>query len=256
MKRSAGLGLALAAAGLAALAACGGGSSSAPAQSTYSCWVTGTGVTVDTIGHLPCGQNARLSVAADEGGTFSPASEPAGLLAAYCIVRFPTVTWDVYATRTPGNAGNLCAMLEAEPGATSASPPKATAPATAPTATTSATTPPPAAPPASAPPQFTNGVAVVAQYYQDVSDQDWAAAWAIGGNNLAAENGQTEAQWIAGYQDTTAPDGITVTAASNYNATTVYATISAVQLDGAVNTYSGTYTVINGVITSAEIESS
>ena len=124
-------------------------------------------------------------------------------------------------------------------------PPAATPPAAAPPATQPSKTPAPAQPP------LTNGVAVVMQYFQDVSDKNYAAAWAIGGSNLAAANGQTYASWAAGYADTTA--SISITSYGTWSDGTVWCYISAVQYSGAVNTYYGTYTVANGVIVSASI---
>jgi hypothetical protein len=141
-----------------------------------------------------------------------------------------------------------------------AAPPKTAPPKTAPPKTA----PPKNAPPKNAPPTtqpsqtpapvqppLTNGVAVVSQYYQDVSDKNYAAAWAIGGSNLAAANGQTYASWVAGYADTTA--SISITSYGTWSNGTVWCYISAVQYSGAVNTYYGTYTVANGVIVSASI---
>jgi hypothetical protein len=126
-----------------------------------------------------------------------------------------------------------------------AAPPKTTPPAVAPPTTQPSKTPAPV------PPPLTNGAAVVTQYYQDVSDKNYAAAWAIGGSNLAAENGQTYASWVAGYADTTA--SISITSYGTWSNGTVWCYISAVQYSGAVNTYYGTYTVANGVIVSASI---
>jgi hypothetical protein len=126
-----------------------------------------------------------------------------------------------------------------------AAPPKTTPPKTMPPTTRPSKTPAPVQPP------LTNGVAVVTQYYQDVSDKNYAAAWAVGGRNLAAENGQTYASWVAGYADTTA--SISITSYGTWSNGTVWCYISAVQYSGAVNTYYGTYTVANGVIVSASI---
>ena len=134
----------------------------------------------------------------------------------------------------------------ADPAATKAAPkPKA---AQSPAAQPSAAQPPPAAP---AQPALTNGVAVISQYYQDITDHDYAAAWAIGGSNIAAENGQSYSSWEAGYADTTA--SISITSYGTWSNGTVWCYISAVQLSGAVNTYYGTYDVANGVIVSASI---
>jgi hypothetical protein len=121
--------------------------------------------------------------------------------------------------------------------------------------TTPPTTPPPTTQPSKTPTPaqsaLTSGVAVVTQYYQDVSDGNYAAAWAIGGSNLAAETGQTYDSWVAGYADTTA--SISITSYGTWSNGTVWCYISAVQNSGAVNTYYGTYTVANGVIVSASI---
>jgi len=128
----------------------------------------------------------------------------------------------------------------------STTPPAAAPPKTTPPATQPSKTPAPVQPP------MTNGVAVVTQYYQDVSEKNYAAAWAIGGRNLAAENGQTYASWVAGYAGTTA--SISITSYGTWSNGTVWCYISAVQYSGAVNTYYGTYTVANGVIVSASIQ--
>ena len=51
--------------------------------------------------------------------------------------------------------------------------------------------------PASAQPQLTNASAVVVQYHQDITDHDWHAARALGGSNIAAQNGQTCDSWVS-----------------------------------------------------------
>jgi len=108
----------------------------------------------------------------------------------------------------------------------------------------------PAAPaqPAAPAPQLANATAVVLQYYQDISDHDYQAAWAIGGDNLNGGSGYDS--WVAGY-DTTAY--VNVTAYGTYSDGTVWTTLTAGQTDGSVRTYSGTYTVTNGLIVSASI---
>ena len=106
--------------------------------------------------------------------------------------------------------------------------------------------PPPQQP---APPAMTNPGSVVMQYYQDVSVGDYPAAWALGGDNLSGGVGYST--WVAGYRNTTA--SISVTSYGTWSSGKVWADISAVQLDGSVKTYSGTYTVWDGVITAADI---
>ena len=107
---------------------------------------------------------------------------------------------------------------------------------------------PAASAPASAPqPQMTNASAVVMQFYQDLSNHDYADAWSLGGDNIGGSdfNG-----WVAGYATTAS---ITVTSYGTWSDGTVWADISALQTDGTTRTYSGTYTVANGVIISANI---
>jgi hypothetical protein len=117
--------------------------------------------------------------------------------------------------------------------------PAAVAPAPAPAA---------AAPAAAAPAQqFTNAQAVVDQFYQDITDRNYAGAWALGGDNIG---GTDYNAWVAGY-DTTA--SITLSNWSEWGSGQVQTTLSAVQSDGSVRTYTGTYTVSGGVIASADI---
>ena len=105
--------------------------------------------------------------------------------------------------------------------------------------------------PSSAPvaqPQFTNGSAVVAQYYQDITDHNYSAAWAMGGSNVSGGVGYDA--WVAGYSTT---QSITMYNSSNWGSGEVTTSLSAVQSDGSTRTYYGTYYVSNGVITSASI---
>ena len=105
-----------------------------------------------------------------------------------------------------------------------------------------------AAPPAPAPAQqFTNGTAVVLQFYQDLNDQNYQAAWNLGGDNIG---GSDYNGWVAGYATTAS---VTVDAYGTYNDGSVWTHLSAVQTDGSVKTYDGTYTVSNGVIVSADM---
>jgi hypothetical protein len=105
--------------------------------------------------------------------------------------------------------------------------------------------------PSSAPatqPQFTNGSAVLAQYYQDITDHNYSAAWAMGGSNVSGGVGYDA--WVAGYATTAS---ITMYNSSNWGSGEVTTYLSAVQADGSTRTYYGTYYVSNGVITSASI---
>lgn len=109
----------------------------------------------------------------------------------------------------------------------------------------------PAQAPAPAPapdPQFTNAVAVVTQFYQDITDHDYAAAWSLGGSNVSGGVGYDA--WVAGYSTTVS---IGLVGQADWDSGAVHTDISALQASGAVNTYSGTYYVSNGVIVGASI---
>ena len=106
----------------------------------------------------------------------------------------------------------------------------------------------PAAPaPAPEPAYFTSSTAVVQQFYQDINDQDYSDAWALGGDNIG---GSDYAGWVAGY-DTT--ESVSLGTFSAFGSDQVQAGLSAVQSDGITNTYEGTYTVSGGVIVAASI---
>jgi hypothetical protein len=99
------------------------------------------------------------------------------------------------------------------------------------------------------PPQvpLANAADVVTQYYQDLSNGDYADAWALGGINIAGTDYST---WVAGYATTTS---VTLNTESQWNSSTVSVNITATQSDGGSTSYQGTITVEGGVITSADI---
>jgi hypothetical protein len=103
--------------------------------------------------------------------------------------------------------------------------------------------------PSSAPAYFTSSQDVVQEYYAYLNNKDFQAAWGLGGNNL--NHGTGYDAWVAGYSTTSWITLGTWEYYPGYNAVGV--TITAGQTDGSVRTYSGSYTVNNGVITSASI---
>ena len=122
-----------------------------------------------------------------------------------------------------------------------------------PTVTKAATTAP--AVPVSAPvpqlpttPQYTNALSVVDQFYQDITDHNYTAAWSLGGDNLSGGVGYDA--WVAGYATTAS---ITLYDTANFGSGEVTAYLNALQSSGSTTTYYGTYYVTNGVITSASI---
>ena len=102
--------------------------------------------------------------------------------------------------------------------------------------------------PAPAQPQFTSSIAVVNQYYQDITDRNYSAAWALGGSNLSGGVGYDA--WVAGYGTTAS---ITLYSQSDWGSGKVTSYLSALQSDGTTRTYYGAYYVTNGVITSANV---
>lgn len=126
------------------------------------------------------------------------------------------------------------------------------APAKTITITRTATAPPAtAAAPAPQPqpqPQFANAAAVVTQFYQDITDHNYTAAWALGGNNVSGGVGYDA--WVAGYGTT---ESISLGTFSYFGSGQVQTVLSALQTSGAVYTYTGTYTVQNGIIVAAHI---
>ena len=110
-----------------------------------------------------------------------------------------------------------------------------------------APTPVAPAPVVPANPQLTNASAVVMQFYQDLTNHDYAGAWALGGDNIG---GSDYNSWVTGYATTAS---ITVDSYGTWDDGTAWADISALQTDGTTRTYSGTYTVAGGVIVSADI---
>ena len=141
--------------------------------------------------------------------------------------------------------------------------PKASAPTVTMTVSASAktitrtVTPPPATRPAAAAsrapaplpqPQFANATAVVTQFYQDITDHNYTAAWAAGGRNVSGGVGYDA--WVAGYGTT---ESISLGTFSYFGSGQVQTVLSALQTSGAVYTYTGTYTVQNGIIVAAHI---
>ncbi|WP_329179269.1 hypothetical protein OG754_33870 [Streptomyces decoyicus] len=89
--------------------------------------------------------------------------------------------------------------------------------------------------------------AIVEEFYRDINNRDFSAAWDLGGRNIG---GKSYSAWVAGY-DTTA--SIELSAVNADSAGQVSAVVHATQSDGSVKLYQGTYTVSDGEIVSADI---
>ena len=101
--------------------------------------------------------------------------------------------------------------------------------------------------PSSAPAYFTTNQGVVQQYYAYLNAKNFQEAWDMGGRS----GGAGYDTWKAGYSTTSWVTLSTWDYYPGYNAVGV--TISATQTDGSVRTYSGSYVVSDGIITSASI---
>ncbi|MFI1763867.1 hypothetical protein ACH41H_17695 [Streptomyces sp. NPDC020800] len=148
-----------------------------------------------------------------------------------------------------------------------ASPPSATDPVTpdistaygatpeAPASGADATTglsPDPVAPEATRSPADTEGTAgardparTVTDYFEAINNGDFRTAWGLGGKNLDS----SYSSFVSGF-DNTERDDVTV---APVDGTTVSVSLVATQNDGTQKSYSGRYTVVDGVITDASM---
>ncbi|MFJ9571738.1 excalibur calcium-binding domain-containing protein [Streptomyces bacillaris] len=87
--------------------------------------------------------------------------------------------------------------------------------------------------------------ATVVAYFDAINDRDYRAAWELGGKNLAGDY-QAFVDGFAGTErDTVRILGV--------QGNTVRAELEALQTDGSLKLFEGTYTVRSGVITSADV---
>ncbi|MFF2196600.1 hypothetical protein [Streptomyces sp. NPDC058157] len=112
-------------------------------------------------------------------------------------------------------------------------------------------TPPPATHPAPEPtpppPAADDPAEVVEEYYRDLANRDFDAAWELGGKYIAHT---TFGNWVSGYDSTAA---LSLASAGTEGGGRVRVLIRALQTDGTLKTYGGTYTVSGGVIVSASV---
>ena len=82
-------------------------------------------------------------------------------------------------------------------------------------------------------------------YFAAINAHEYRKAWNLGGSNT----GQSYQQFVQGFNGTQ-QDTLTI---QSVNSNVVTARLSALQTDGKVKTFQGTYTVNNGVITSFDV---
>jgi len=86
----------------------------------------------------------------------------------------------------------------------------------------------------------------VRAYFAAINSHHYGRAWNLGGRNSQSPS---YADFVHGY-DTTARDTVTIVSVSG---DVVTARLSALQTDGTVRLYQGTYTVSHGVITAFDV---
>lgn len=96
-------------------------------------------------------------------------------------------------------------------------------------------------------PSAEDASATVREYYQDINDRNFTAAWDLGGKNIG---GSSFSRWSSGYGSTAY---ISLTAVNADSSGRVDAVLHATQSDGSIRVYHGTYTVSDGAIVSADI---
>ncbi|KOV63714.1 hypothetical protein [Streptomyces sp. MMG1121] len=85
----------------------------------------------------------------------------------------------------------------------------------------------------------------VDDYFTAINDRDFRTAWNLGGKNLDSSH----SAFVSGF-GTTERDDVTV---GSVDGTTVSVSLVATQTDGTQKSYSGRYTVVDGVITDASV---
>jgi hypothetical protein len=149
-----------------------------------------------------------------------------------------------------GCAAGGCASAAGSPSAqqsTSQSPTSTKSPPTATVTVTSAAKPPSTtSPPTVTPPAAAQDpAAVVTAFYAAINAQDYATAWALGGDNL----GSTYSSFAGGFAGT-AHDTLTVTGVQG---DTVDIHLEALQADGSTKIYDGSYKVDHGQIVEGQV---
>ncbi len=90
------------------------------------------------------------------------------------------------------------------------------------------------------PPPVITPAGTVQAYYAAINGHQYARAWRLGGRN----SGSSYSSFVSGFA-TTKNDTVTILSVSG---NVVTARVAALQADGTVKTYQGTYTISNGVI--------
>jgi hypothetical protein len=139
-----------------------------------------------------------------------------------------------------GMAGALFALLRGH--SSSTTPPASTSSAASSPANKTSSAPPTTSPPVN---PAAGPRATVQAYFAAINAHDYRTAWNLGGSNT----GQSYEQFVQGFNGTQR-DTLTIQSVSG---NVVTAGLSALQADGTVKIFQGTYTVSNGVITAFHV---
>jgi len=142
-----------------------------------------------------------------------------------------------------GMAGALFALLRGHSPSTSA-PPASTSSAPSSPANQTTSPPPTTSPPVN--PARAGPRSTVNAYFAAINAHDYRKAWNLGGSHT----GRSYQQFVQGFNGTQ-QDTLTIQSVSG---NVVTAGLSALQTDGTVKIFQGTYTVHNGVITSFDVK--
>ena len=141
-----------------------------------------------------------------------------------------------------GMAGALFALLRGH--SSRSTPPASTS--TAPSSPTNQTTSPPPATSPPVNPAPAGPRSTVQAYFAAINAHDYRKAWNLGGSHT----GHSYQQFVQGFNGTQ-QDTLMI---QSVKGNVVTAGLSALQTDGTVKTFQGTYTVHNGVITSFDVK--
>ncbi|MET9686323.1 hypothetical protein [Streptomyces coeruleorubidus] len=108
--------------------------------------------------------------------------------------------------------------------------------------------PTPSSPTTQSSPAETSPEGTVKAYFDAINAGDYKRAWELGGKNLQEGS---YSSFVQGFEDT-AHDSVTIVSVQG---NTVEVELDATQTDGTHRYFAGTYTVRNGVIVAADIQS-
>lgn len=227
--------------------------------------VDGDRFAADTVAGAPLGSRRGTGHSSGSGGggsdpgggsgAFRPppgprAGRPRALLAVLAVIVIAAAAGGGYALvdHLRGGPGSPVAGRETSASRTPAGPTFDTATASPPPATGSgaSTSTDSASASASPSPSAGDPATVVLAYFAAINARNYQLAWSLGGKNLDT----SYPHFVAGFADT----GNDAATARDAGPSTASIQLTATQDDGTVQNFTGTFTVVDGVITGADIQ--